>query len=96
VAKGDFNGELIHFGAVRYRTTGSGQLLTTILSLDSQISSFLPNIALAPKNAIEPTILANFIQQRGKLRIGTVNKDEYFSISRIIVYVKPVASGYPQ
>jgi hypothetical protein len=44
----------------------------------------------------EPTVIANFQEQRIQLELGTTEIDETFTISRIVVFVKPIAEGYPQ
>lgn len=90
-----FDGEVLHFGAVRLRCTGSGTLRTTLYSLDEVRSSTLPTIALALTNRIEPTILANFEEQRASLKIETTAINEVFTISKLIIYVIPVLAEYP-
>lgn len=91
-----FIGEVIHFGAVRLRVNGTGNLRAFLSSLDDISSQTLvPNVmALTTKR--EPTILANFSEQRARLELGTTAIDEVFTISKIIVFVKPIFSGYPQ
>jgi hypothetical protein len=89
-------GDILHFGAVRYRVTGSGNLTTIINSLDDVKTSTLANIIMATTTNKEPLVLANFSDQRGYIQFGTSAIDETFTISRIVVYVKPVATGYPQ
>lgn len=91
----DFKGEILHFGAVRLRCTGSGALRSTLYSLDEIRSSTLPVITLAATNRIEPTILANFEEQRSLLKIETTAINEVFIISKIIIYVVPVMAEYP-
>lgn len=95
MGKTDFTGEVVHFGAVRYRITGSADFKSSLISLDDVITNALPDITLAATNSREPTILANFNQQRAYLQGKTTKINETFVISRIIVYVRPVASGYP-
>ena len=97
MAKSQFNGELIHFGAVRMRLTGSGNLLTDLHSLDeASHTSTLPTIPMVAATNREPTILANYIDQYGQFQIETTEIDEWFEISKIIIYIRPVATGYPQ
>jgi hypothetical protein len=95
VAKG-FTGEILHFNAVRMRVTGSGNLLTYLRSLDDVNNQQLPTIVMLPATNIEPTILALFIDQRGQYEVRTENIDEVFTISKITIFVKPIATGYPQ
>jgi hypothetical protein len=96
VAKNQSIGEILHFNAIRYRVTGSGVLRSFLTSLDDVSSSTLPTITMASPSKIEPTILANFIEQRAKLELGTTAIDEVFVISKIVIFVRPIASGYPQ
>lgn len=96
MAKSQFAGELVHFGSVRYRVTGSGVLRSTLYSLDEANSSTLPTLNISSTTNREPTILANFIDQMGYLEIKTTAINETFSICKIVVFVRPIASGYPQ
>lgn len=95
MAKG-FNGEILHFNATRMRATGSGNLQQTLFSLDDVRSNILNNITLAATTNREPITLANFTEQRAYLEVKTSNINEYFVISKIVIFVKPVATGYPQ
>lgn len=88
--------DIQHLGAVRFRIKGSGNLKITALGYDDAESSTLPNLVLEPTTSRQPTVLANFVNQRMCLHIGTTEKDEYFTITRIIAFVKPVATSYPQ
>ena len=93
---GRLSGDLLHFNAARMRANGSGVLRSTLYSLDAVNSAVLPTITLAVTTNREPTILANFIEQRAYLDIRTTAKDEWFVISKITVFIKPVSTGYPQ
>lgn len=96
MAKNNFNGEVLHFGAVRYRVTGDGALQSTLSDLDDIHSSDLVNVTMASTTSREPSLLANFLAQRARLTITTTEIDETFTISKIVIFVKPVATGYPQ
>lgn len=91
-----FNGEIIHFGAARLRVTGSGNLRCSLHSLDDIKNSILPVIAMSASTNKEPVILSNFSDQRGCLEFKTTAIDETFAISKIVIFVKATASGYPQ
>lgn len=84
-----------HYGLIRLRVTGTGELKPTLLSLDEVVVKPLISISLQSKNNIEPTRLVNFTQQRAKLELRTTEIDEFFQISKIIVFVRPVAKSYP-
>ena len=88
-------GEILHAGAVRCRVTGSGNLQSFLRSLDDVRNVQLDNITMATTANIEPTILSNFREQRIQLEMRTTEIDEVFNISRIIIFVKPVSTGYP-
>lgn len=92
----NFNGEILHFAVARLRVTGAGNLLLFLRSLDNIFSEQLPTIPLLSLDDTSPTVLANFNNQRGQLEIRTTEINEVFSCSKIILYVKPVATGYPQ
>ncbi len=94
--KNQFNGELLHFNAVRMRVTGAGNLKLTFNSLDDVNSSSLTDTPMVASTNREPTTLANFIDQQGCLEFRTSVIDEVFVISKITIFLKPVASGYPQ
>ena len=91
------SGDLLHTGAVRYRVIGNGNLLTDIHSLDeASHTDALPDVVMATATNRMPTILANYIDQYGQLEIRTEEIDEWFEISSIVIFVRPVATGYPQ
>jgi hypothetical protein len=85
-----------HYGAVRLRVNGSANLNLNLYSLDETKASVLLSLPLQSLTNIEPTRLSNFTQQRTKLEIRTTQINETFQISKIIVFVKPVAKSYPQ
>ena len=85
-----------HFGAVRLRVKGSAKLQMTLFSFDEVQSNVLVPITLSSTTNIEPNRLSNFTQQRAKLMISINNIDETFQISKIIVFVKPVAKSWPE
>jgi hypothetical protein len=91
-----FNGELLHFGSTRLRITGTGVLRQTLYSLDDVESYTVPTITMSATTNREPVSLTNFIQQRAYLEFKTTAINETFRIDKIVIYVKVVASGYPQ
>ena len=91
------NEEVInHYGAVRMRIVGSGNLRMVLYSLDEVKSFTLLPITLAAKTNIEPNRISNFTQQRAKFELRTTEIDESFNSSKIIVFAKPVAKSYPE
>jgi hypothetical protein len=85
-----------HYGAVRLRVNGSASLKMTLYSLDEIRSNVLVPVVLSAATDVEPNRLANFTQQRAKLHLKTTGLGESFSISKIIVFVKPVAKSWPE
>ncbi len=96
MAKNSFIGEILHYTAVRFRINGSGNLEVFLRSLDDVNNVQLTDIPMATLTNREPTILANFIDQRGQIEVRTILINEVFTISRIILFVKPIASEYPR
>lgn len=97
MAKKQFStvGEVLHVVAVRLRVTGSGNLQYFLRSLDNVRNVQLTNHVMVASSNIEPTILANFNEQRVQLELRTTVIDENFVISKIVIFVKSVATGYP-
>lgn len=85
-----------HTVSVRYRVYGSGVLRTTLYSLQEVRSSTLPTITMSATTDRFPTVISNFLNQRTQIQFQVTGYDESFTISKIIAYVKPSATGYPQ
>lgn len=97
MAKGQgFSGEILHFNAARLRVTGAGVLRMQLSSLDDVNQAAFADLTMAATTNREPTLLNNFQDQRGRLEGETTDIDEVFSISKIVIFIKPIASGYPQ
>lgn len=90
------DGSILHFGLTRLRVTGSGNLQQILHSLDDVRSNTLANFAMTSATDVEPTVLANFTQQRAYLEVKVTQISEWFNISKITIFVKPVATSYPQ
>jgi hypothetical protein len=97
-AKRSSGGEEVvnHFGAVRLRVNGSASLLMTLFSLDEQQSDVLFPVPLSSVTDVEPNRLANLTQQRAKLQIKTTRINETFQISKIVIFIRPVAKSWPE
>lgn len=93
---GDKEENILHFGAVKMRVNGEGNLQQYLISLDNvESSDALAEQAMTPASSREPTTLTNFISQRAKYRVGISEIDEWFKFSRILIYVKPIYTQYP-
>ena len=96
---GRTTGEILHWVGLRVRCTGSGpsaQLRPVIRSLDDQNVSVCPTFALNPLTNREETVLVEYTDQYGLVELKTLFIDETFNVSKIIVFVKPVAAEYPR
>ena len=77
------------------RVTGSGNLQLSLQDLDNVQTQDLVPLPMQTATRFEPTRLANFQSQRTRL-IGKVTElNEHFTITRIIIFAKPVAVEYP-
>lgn len=86
---------IVHFGAVRMRLNGAGQLKLRMNSLDDIHQSDLVDVSMFSATNIQPTRLCNFNEQRAALTIYTSDINEYFKINRIILFVKDIWTSYP-
>lgn len=91
----EITGNIVHTVGARYRARGTGMLRTRLLSMDEVKYTDLDNIELVTPSARERTILANFQDQGIQIEFKTIHMDETFIISKIILFVKPVAESYP-
>lgn len=85
-----------HFNAVRLRATGSGNLECKLITLDDVTESILPSVALQATTDRYPTQLANLTTQRAQFEFRTTEFGAHFHINSILIYTKPVSSGFPQ
>lgn len=85
-----------HYGAIRLRINGAANLLAKFWSLDEVFQTTLLPVPVIAATNVEPNRLANFTQQRAKLELRTIEIDEIFQISKIIIFVKPVAKSFPE
>ena len=88
-------GTINHFGAVRLRAVGVGSLRMSMNSVDYIVSKSLTPITMAATSHIEALRLCNMTEQRASLRIETTGIGEVFNITKIAIYLKPVANMYP-
>lgn len=85
-----------HYGAVRVRVKGSGNLDLTLLSLDDVYTQDLAPVVMTPTTNIAPLKLSNFNQQRARLEISVGAIDEYFDINQVTIFVRPIYTSHPQ
>jgi len=85
-----------HFGAIRLRVTGTGNLKSTLISLDDTIEKDLANLAMSSAPNKFPTILSNFMQMKAQLELKITEINEAFEIREIHIYIKPTYTSFPQ
>lgn len=84
-----------HVVAMRLRVQGEGDLDMRLVSYDDDSAYPMVSIPMQTATRIEPTRLANFQAQRIRFEGSVSEIDEWFKISRIIFFAKPVAIEYP-
>jgi hypothetical protein len=86
---------LLHFGAVRYRVSGNGELKHELITYDDQVIKELLPLTLNATPGKEPTRISNLITQRTRLKVYTTEFDDDVKINRIILFARETYSGYP-
>jgi hypothetical protein len=90
------SGEIIsHFGAIRMRITGTGNLQMRLISLDSIRSTTLVPFSMDATTNKVPTRLCNFVDFRAQLEGKTTEIGESFRINRIVFFIKELYSEEP-
>jgi len=84
-----------HYAAVRLRVEGSGQLRMRLISLSDVKEAIMVPLPMQDPIDDLQTKLVNFKKEKARLEIKTTAIDEVFSISKILIFTKPVASSYP-
>ena len=85
-----------HVVSVRARVIGNGFMRYTLEDYSAIQSTDLAPLTMLPATRFEPTVLANFQSQRTRLIGKVTDVNEWFEISRILIFAKPVAIEYPQ
>lgn len=84
-----------HFGSIRIRVNGIGQLRLAVFSLGELRSKLLTPIPMALKSRFSPTRLVNFVEQRATFEIKVITMGEKFRINRIVIFTKEIYKSYP-
>lgn len=95
MAKRQSDGNILHFNGTRLRIFGSGNLNQSLKSVQNVRGYDLVSLPVVPTTNREAFVLADFREQKAQLRFGTTEIGETFTISKIVIYNKPVATGYP-
>jgi hypothetical protein len=84
-----------HFGAIRVRFTGLGQLRLAVYSLDDIRSKTLYPFTMHSEMRTIPLRLVNFVEQRASFELKTTAYGEEFRINRIVVFMKEIYTSHP-
>lgn len=87
--------DIRHFNAIKIRVVGEGNLKLKLWSLDNARFFQCKSLSMSRDSGFQPTILANFIEQRTAIEGRTETINEYFRINRIILHSKFFASERP-
>ena len=91
-SRGDF---INHYTGVRIRMQGSGVLRPTMIGQDNSTTDVLPTMTMSSSNRFSNFVLANVTNERVLLQLQTTAIDETFTIHRIIVLARQVATEIP-
>lgn len=84
-----------HFVGIRLRVEGAGNLQLRLIGPSEVRQNILVPLVMQSPTDETKTKLANFKAERTQLEFKTTEIDEVFSISRIMIYYKPVSDGNP-
>lgn len=86
---------ILHYGIIRMRVQGSGNLLQYLISLGGVNTYTLIPFTLTTTTNKEMTRLVNVTEQKCQFELKTTAINEVFNISRILIFAKAVATEYP-
>lgn len=81
-------GWLHHFGGIKLRAKGAGNLLIDLYGEDDAGHVSIPSISLALSPGLEPDRLINFINEKMSIKFSVTNFQEYYVITRLDVWAK--------
>lgn len=94
--------EILHTTALQLRVTGSGNLDSRLIGLyeedpdiENPPTQDMATIPMQTATSRLAQLLANFEEQYTQFEVSVDEIDEYFYITKITFYVKPVATEYP-
>jgi hypothetical protein len=96
MANRNSDGTVNHYNAVRLRVTGSGTLKGQLQTMNEIYTDTFANLTLQATDDSSPVLLANLTSERASLYLYTDQIDDQFAISRIVVFLKQVATSFPQ
>lgn len=88
-------GWIHHFGHLKLRVTGTGNLAITLLSEDDVNPISAGTIALATSPGLEPERKINYVNEKMSTKFRVSNLNEKYRITRVDTYVKPMWMSRP-
>lgn len=79
-----------HYAGIKLRIRGLGDLELTIQGEDDTASQMPPSILMLPKPGFESDRLFNFINEKCSIKLRVSEFGEYFILSRLDLYAKPL------
>jgi len=86
---------ILHYGGIRLRVNGTGNLRLTLYGYDKVSSEVLTPVVMTAAPGREKVRLANFKSELALVRLETTAIDETFKINKMMVYVKQLYTSYP-
>jgi hypothetical protein len=91
---------IFHINGIRLRILGEGDLKSAVFSYmnkDQECKSqYLVDLSMDDIMDRLPVVLANFKSMAIQYEFRTTEIDEFLYIGKVILFVKPVSTGYPQ
>lgn len=88
--------DISHYAGTRIGMTGQGTIKQIFQSADYINTLQFGNVILRTSNNRSPFSLANFTDQHAALRVYMDQLDDYMRVDKIVIFAKPVFTGYPQ
>lgn len=88
-------GSILHFGAIRVRAVGVGDLKYQFQGYDDIVLENLVPHELSTTNSREQVRLSNFQGQAGKLKIYQDKRNQLMRVNHVIIFIKGMWTDYP-
>lgn len=88
--------DITHCAGTRMRITGSGTVKQVAQSLDYIQTVEFGNNVLRTSNNKSPFSIVNFQDQHTAVRVYMDEYDDFMKVDQLLIFIKPVFTGYPQ
>jgi hypothetical protein len=88
-------GWINHFGRLQFRIKGSGILAITLYGEDGVLPTPAPDITMLDNPGYEPESLINFQNEKMSVQCAIDSFGEYYTISKITTFAKPMWAKRP-